>query len=319
MDIELAPRDIITVGVGLFLILLGASIGRGCGTTSSERSLTRELVALREKHEGVVTVRNEEIRDLRQLLDSKDKEIGVQADLILKLRDKPPEVRYIIKTVTIFEPIDREVTVAVKDLPPEKLFGFRALGDETIVTSRMRANDLSGDGIPDQVTFSTFPQTFTLDATLGKTSSSFLLRVTSEYDGEPHDVPVDVRVTRVNDHHADPGQKVVDPTLALGLGGFAGGDILSRDPVAGWTAGLSMPWLHPTNSVDLLSPSITLGTSWHPVDGSTQFVVRAGATIISYNPGVVGGGPLRDTWVGADVGIATDGGLSGGLVLSTRL
>ena len=303
------------------LLLIGGALGRGCGDGLSERELNEKLTAdlekLREDHKEVVTVRNQEVSSLQDIINSKDKEIGIQADLILKLKDKPADVKYVIKTVTVFQPIDNPTTVSVKDLPPEKLFGFVTKNGEQIVVEKMESTDTTGDGIPDQVTFTPYSQTIALNAALGETSSSFLLRVKSGYDDKFYDVPVEVQVTRINKDA--PKRKVVEPTLALQVGGFAGGDILSRDPLAGWSAGVSMPWLHPTTSLDLLSPSVSLGTSWRPDDGSSAFVIRGGATIISYNVGGHGKGMLKDTWVGADIGIGTDLGASGGLVLATRL
>lgn len=319
---ELTLKNIsLAVATGAGLLLLGGALGRGCGDGLSERELNEKLTAdleqLRVDHKEVVTVRNREVSSLQDIISSKDKEIGIQADLILKLKDKPAEVKYVIKTVTVFQPIDKPATFAIKDLPAEKLFGFATKDGGKIVTDRMESKDVDGDGVPDTLTFTPYAQTVALDAALGETSSSFLLRVKSSYDDVFHDVPVEVQVTHVNKDA--PKRKLVDPALAMQVGGFAGGDILSRDGLAGWAAGVNLSWLHPTTSIDLLSPSITLGTSWRQGDGSSRFIVRGGTTVISYNVGGSGGGLLRDTWVGADVGVATDLGLSGGLVLSTRL
>lgn len=305
----------------LALLLIGAAIGRNLDGAAGERELnkrlTGELNDLRERHDESVTVMNDEISTLQDLIDSKDSEIGVQADLILKLKDKPADVKYVIKTVTVFKPINVPMTVAVKDLPAERLFGFAAKDGGKIVIERMESSDLNADGIPDEVTFTPYEQTVVLDAALSETSSSFLLRVKTGYDDQFHDVPVDVKVTHINKDA--PARKVIDPVLGMQVGGFAGGDILSRDPLAGYAAGVNLSWLHPTTSIDLLSPAVTLGTSWHPSMGSSAFVIRGGIDVISYNLGSVEGGLLRDTWLGADVGLASDRGLSGGLVVGTRL
>lgn len=320
MNITLKNVSLIVVAA-VGLLLIGGALGRGCDDGLSERELnarlTTELEQLRVDHEGVVTVHNQEVSSLQELISSKNKEIGVQADLILKLRNAPAKVQYVVKTVTVLQPIDKPTTVSVKDLPAERLFGLATKDGEKIVTDRMVSKDIDGDSIPDEVTFTPYEQTITLDAALGETSSSFLLRAKSSYDDKFYDIPIEVQVTRISKDV--PSRKVVDPTLALQVGGFAGGDILSRDPLAGWTAGVSMPWLHPMTSLDLLSPSVSLGTSWRPGDGSSAFIIRGGATIISYNVGGSGDGILRDTWVGADIGVATDLGLSGGLVIATRL
>lgn len=319
MKASLRNAFLISAG-SLILILLGASLGRGCSRhDASDAALVKQLSDLRERHVGVVSVMNDELDSLQELIDAKDEDLALQADLILELSDQPTKVRYIVKTVTVTIPINVPQTVAVKDLPAEKLFGFKTLEGGNIVTDRMVSNDTNSDGVPDEVTFTPYRQRFILDGAIGDESSSFILKVSSDYDGIIRSLPLDVKVTRVGGALDAPKHKLVDPTLALQVGGFTGGDILSRKPVTGWSAGLSMPWLHPTTSLDLLSPSVSLGTSWRPDDGSSAFIIRGGTTIISYNVGGHGSGILTDTWVGADVGLGTDLGLSGGLILATRL
>jgi hypothetical protein len=320
---RIAVKSIISATVGgLMLLLIGAAIGRGCssGVDDSARNadLLKQLSDLRVRHEGVKTIMNDEIDDLQELIDSKDEELGLQADLILELSDQPTQVKYVVKTVTVLQPINVPITVAVRDLPSERLTGFKSSDGKDIVVERMTSTDTDGDGIPDQVTFTPYDQKLFLDAALGVESSSFIVRMQSSYDGEPHPLPVEARVTRVGGETASK-HRVVRPDLALQLGLLAGTDVMSREAVVGYAAGASMPWLHPTPALDILSPSVTLGTSYRPGGGEPSFIIRGGATIISYNVGGHGQSLLKDTWVGIDVGMATDLGLSGGLVLSTHM
>ena len=303
------------------LLLIGGVVGRGCGETVSEKKqneiLAKQLEALREDHKEVVTVNNKRINNLQELIDSKNAEIGVQADLILKLKDKPTQVKYIIETVTVLQPIDKPTTVSVKDLPPEKLFGFSAPDGGKIISDKMESRDTNSDGIPDQVTFTPYAQTIRLDAALGEKSSTFLLRVKSSYDDKFYDIPVETNVTYV-DKDA-PERKIIRPDLSMHLGGFVGSDIVTKDLVAGYAAGVSMPWLHPTPAIDLLSPSVSLGSAWNSGTGADTLILRGGASIISYNVGGSGKALLKDIWVGADIGVGTDLSLTGGIVLATRL
>jgi hypothetical protein len=283
---EITPKSVAgTLAAVGALLLIGGALGRGCAPDVSDREknriLTEQLESLREEHKGVVVARNKQVSSLQDLINSKDSEIGVQADLILKLKDKPTEVRYVIKTVTVFEPVDKPVTVSIKDLPKQKLFGLVTAEGGRIVTDRMTSLDTNADSIPDEVTFTPYSQTFTLDAAIGKSSSSFLLRVQSSYDDTVHEIPLEVDVTGIDEDA--PSSKLVRPDLAMQVAGVAGVDILSRDPVAGYAAGISMPWLHPTPVLDFLSPSVMLGTSYRP--GESTFIVRGGVTIISYNVG----------------------------------
>lgn len=313
---------VIALTASAALLLVGGALGRGCVPDADEAvrnaDLVKQLSDLRERHEGVKTIMNDEMADLQDLIDAKDEELGLQADLILELADQPTKVKYVVKTVTVLQPINVPVTVAVRDLPNERLVGFKSSDGNDIVVERMTSTDTDGDGIPDQVTFTPYDQKLFLDAALGVESSSFVVRMQSSYDGEPHPLPVEPRVTRVGGETSSK-HKIIRPDLALQLGLIAGTDILSRDPVIGYAAGTSMPWFHPTPALDILSPSVSLGTSYRLSGGEPSFIIRGGATIISYNVGGHGKSLLKDTWVGADVGMATDLGLSGGLVLSTRM
>jgi len=304
------------------LLLVGGALGRGCTPDADEAvrnaDLVKQLSDLRERHEGVKTIMNDEIADLQDLIDAKDEELGLQSDLILELADQPTKVKYVVKTVTVLQPINVPVTVAVRDLPNERLVGFKSSDGKDIVVERMTSTDTDADGIPDQVTFTPYDQKLFLDAALGVESSSFIVRMQSSYDSELHPLPVEARVTRVGEETISK-HKVIRPDLALQLGLLTGTDIMSREAVVGYSAGASIPWLHPTPTLDILSPSVSLGTSYRPSGGETSFIIRGGATIISYNVGGHGQSLLKDTWVGADVGMATDLGLSGGLVLSTRM
>jgi hypothetical protein len=320
---KFTARSVVSAFVGAgALLLIGAAIGRGCSSGSDEAArdaeLTKQLSELRERHEGIKTVMNDEISDLQELIDSKDDEIALQADLILELADQPTKVKYVVKTVTVLQPINVPVTVAIRDLPSERLAGFKSSDGKDIVVERMTSTDTDGDGIPDQVTFTPYDQKLFLDAALGVESSSFIVRMQSGYDGEPHPLPVEARVTRVGGETVSK-HRVVRPDLSLQLGLIAGTDVLSREAVVGYAAGASIPWLHPTPALDILSPSVSLGTSYRPSGGEPSFIIRGGTTIISYNVGGHGQSLLKDTWVGVDVGMATDLGLSGGLVLSTRM
>lgn len=303
------------------LLLIGGTIGRGCGENISEKKqneiLTQQLEKLREDHKQVVTVNNKRVSSLQDLINSKDKEIGIQADLILKLKDQPTKVKYVIKTMTVLQPIDREKTFSIKDLPPEKFFGFEAPEDGKIISDRMTSRDADGDGIIDTITFTPYAQTIELNAALGEKSSTFLLRVKSSYDDVYHDIPVEANVTYIDD--GSPNQKLIRPDLSMQIGGFVGSDLATKDLIVGYAAGVSLPWLHPTPTIDLLSPAISLGSAFRPSTGEQELVLRGGAVIISYNIGGTGETLLKDTWIGAEAGIGTDMSAAGGITLSTRL
>ena len=200
----------------------------------------------------------------------------------------------------------------------------------------MNSLDKDSDSIPDELAFTQYAQEFNLDALMAEGSSSFLLTVTSDYDGIAHQIPVKANVTYID--KTAPQDKTVRPDISMHIGGWGGVSLVSGDPAMGYQAGFGLMWLHPTPRISLLAPEIGIGQAFYPQwqisdvlysTGQAQNEnllknidvgsFRAGVEIAAYNLGVTNASLLQDTWLGADITIGTDGSLGGGITLSTRL
>ena len=327
-------------GVVALLLLVGAGIGAYVANNIAEKQASEDLGGMLDKvrveHEGVITVKNGQVSSLQAALAQKDVDLGLAADQIKKLHDAPEKVKYITHVVTVLQPSEPEVVkMNIKNLKPEHLFSYKIPGADLVVV-KMNALDKDADNIPDELAFTQYAQAFNLDALMAEGSSSFLLTVTSDYDGIAHQIPVKANVTYID--KTAPQDKTVRPDVTMHIGGWGGVSLVSGDPAMGYQAGFGLMWLHPTPRISLLAPEIGIGQAFYPQwqisdvlysTGQAQNEnliksidvgsFRAGVEIASYNLGVTNASLLQDTWIGADITIGTDGSLGGGITLSTRL
>ena len=327
-------------GVVALLLLVGAGIGAYVASNIAEKQASEDLGGMLDKvrveHEGVVTVKNGQVSSLQAALAQKDIDLGLAADQIKKLHDAPEKVKYITHVVTVLQPSEPEVVkMSIKNLKPEHLFSYKIPGADLVVV-KMNSLDKDSDSIPDELAFTQYAQEFNLDALMAEGSSSFLLTVTSDYDGIAHQIPVKANVTYID--KTAPQDKTVRPDISMHIGGWGGVSLVSGDPAMGYQAGFGLMWLHPTPRISLLAPEIGIGQAFYPQwqisdvlysTGQAQNEnliknidvgsLRAGVEIASYNLGVTNASLLQDTWIGADITIGTDGSLGGGITLSTRL
>jgi hypothetical protein len=311
----------------LLLLLTGAALGRSCSSdrdsdlsiAEQNEILRQQLESMRKSYDDVIVVNNDRVKSLQEVIDQQGDKMGELADIILKLRDKPVDVKYITNTVTIIDRQTSTVTVSVKDLPDEKLFGLPDSDGNLVVLDRMTARDENKDGTPDVVDFDSYDVTIEYDSAISDSTSGFLLRVKSSYDDVYHTFPVKASVTVIEDEEKGKKHKLIDPGLKMQLMGVIGATLREKDPVMGYAAGLSAPWLFPQKGLEILSPSISLGSTRHIGTGEDHISVRVGITAASYNVGWNERSIIKDTWIGIDAGVASDGGVTGGLTLGTRL
>lgn len=321
MTIEYRKKCLIASGViaGILLLFTAGYVGMTIGENSMKTMKDEEFVSVlekvREDHAQAVVTNNTQVTSLQEALAGKDVELATAADLILKLKDKPAEVKYITRIKTVIEPAEPKlIYVKFSDLPEEHLFELE-LPDGKLVVAKAEFTDKNSDGVKDTASFKTFKETFILDAAFGEKSSSFLLRVKSSYDDNFLEVPVEAKVTYIT----EAATKVIQPSLSMHVGGYAGANLLSKAPAVGYQAGISVPWLHPLPSLDFLSPEIGIGQVFLDAQLLESFSFRGGINVISYNIGASDKSFLNDTWIGGDVSIGTDGSLAGGLTVGTRL
>lgn len=290
------------------VLFLGMSIGREQALVEKDAEFTKVLEGLREDHKEVVVARNKQVQSLQEALAGKDAEIGLQADLILKLKDKPAEVKYLTRVETVLVPTEPQViTVPVAETPQKHLFTLN-VPDGVLTVARM-------ERVGDQLELQTYEQKWVLNAALGETSSSFLLRGSTSFEpGVQHEVPVEVQVTHIDED----APKVVAPKLALGVTTGVGLPFAGSDLQVGVGGSLTLPWLHPRPNLDVLVPRVTVGSAYSVVAQENQFVFRAGLDAASFNIGEPA--PLiEDLWLGVGPSVGTNMSWAVDLSLTTRL
>lgn len=290
------------------VLFLGMSIGRQQAFVEKDAEFAKVLEGLREDHEEVVVTRNQQVKSLQEALAGKDTEIGLQADLILKLKDKPAEVKYLTRVETVLVPTEPQViSVPVTDIPTKHLFTLN-VPDGVLTVARM-------EKVGDKLELQTYEQKWVLNAALGKKTSSFLLRGgTSFEEGVMHEVPVEVQVTHIDED----APKVLAPKVALGVSTGVGLPFEGSDIEVGIGGSLTLPWLHPRPNLDVLVPRVTVGSAYSVTSQESKFVFRAGLDAASFNIGDPA--PLiEDLWLGVGPSVGTNMSWSVDLSLTTRL
>lgn len=290
------------------VLFLGMSIGRERALIEKDAEFVKVLEGLRENHEEVVVTKNKQVQSLQEALAGKNSEIGLQADLILKLKDKPAAVKYLTRVETVLVPTEPQVvSVPVTDIPQKHLFSL-AVPDGELVVARM-------ERVGDQLELQTYEQKWVLNAALGENSSSFLLRGETSFEpGVLHEVPVEVQVTHIDED----APKVVTPKVALGVTTGVGLPFEGSGLEVGVGGSLTLPWLHPRSNLDVLVPRVTAGPVYSATSQENEFTFRAGIDAASFNIGDPA--PLiEDLWLGVGPSIGTSMSWSVDLSLTTRL
>lgn len=304
---------VLILGVGVGGLFLGMSMGREQAYAEKDAEFAGVLEQLAADHKEIEVTRNKQVASLQEALSSKDVEIGTLAALVTKLKDRPAEVRYITRVETVLQPTTETVTVPVTALPDEHLFALE-LPDGQLVVARVGQVDTDGDGKNDEVEFQTYRQRFVLDAALGEKSSAFLLRGSTSFDDQLHEIPVEVNTTRIT---PDP-PKLLKVHLAMGVTVFGGAANGVSSPRLGAGASLTLPWMHPRPDLDVLTPRATLGGAYDLSGGQGVFTFRGGLDVVTYNLGREGKF-IQDLWLGVGPSFGTDGSWSVDLSLTTRL
>lgn len=211
-----------------------------------------------------LSVARNKVVSLNRLLSGKDEEAQALRDIISSYENRPAEIRYVLKTETVFVGNTEET----RELPEDYLFTFANNG---LPVSQFSV-------LEDGYSFTTFDISFDTTVVISEDKTAVLLEATSSHDNEPRRIELSsVEVEKVREH------KIIEPHIQVGLTAS-----LNTSPISGdMSASLSVPWLHPTPQLDLLSPRISAS--------SNSF--RLGGDFVSYNVGhklPV----LTDMWVG---------------------
>lgn len=152
---------------------------------------------------------------------------------ITELENQKPEIKYIIKEKFILSGTE----TTLPQLPAQ--YTYLLNGQIPVCGFATKEQ---------QYLFTTYDLVFTTDVVLSKDNTVASIQVQSSADPErSYTVPSVLNVTRIKDH------RFFDPKIGLG------GSITA--PVFDFGVSIYTPLLHPTNSIDLLSPRISFSKS----------------------------------------------------------
>lgn len=240
--IKLAVVGLIVV----FTLVIGIVFGNYLGTLKSKAAYEALLTSYRVQHEHIETVNNKHRSTEQALIDLTDAHTDTLS-LLAKLKATPAEVQYLTRTDTKLVPAE---PIYVSSLLPRE-YTYKV---GPLITGSFKADK--------EYTFTNYELNFRTTVLSTKKKTSVLVQANSSAEpGVYYDIPTTVSVTHPSEH------KVLKPELALGITG--GGPT--------WDLGgsLIMPWLHPVENLDLLSPRLTVSSKQ----------ARVGIDVASYNIG----------------------------------
>lgn len=252
------------LAIGLMLLLAFAG-----GYFVSNFSFQQKYdLLLGEKNSTIeeLSIANNKVRSLSGILSDRDEEVDTLKEIIRSYENRPAEIEYIVKTETVFVGNTEET----RELPDDFLFTF----ENGLPVSQFRV-------LEDSYSFTTFDIDFDTTVVISEDQTAVLLEATSSYDEQPRRIELSsVEVQKVREH------KIIEPHIAIGLTGS-----LNTSPLSGdLSASVSVPWLHPRNDLDVISPRLSIN--------SNSF--RIGADVVSYNVGSQL--PVfTDLWIGVGI------------------
>lgn len=240
----------ISLVVGLIIILCtlfsGVALGNYLGQLQSKAAYESLLQSYRVQHEHISVVNNK-IQTTEKALVALTDEHTDTLSLLAKLKAVPSEVKYITRVETKLVPTD---PVYISQILPRE-YTYKS---GPLITGKFSSAE--------DYKFTTYELSFRTTLLTTKNKTAVLVQGSSSADPDKYyDLPSEVIVSRQSDH------KVLAPQLALGI--TAGGP--------SWDLGGSviMPWLHPVETLDVLSPRLTVSSKQ----------VRIGVDAVSYNVG----------------------------------
>lgn len=258
-------KGFIVIGVMLLLAFAG-------GYFISNFTFQKQYDLLLGKKNSTIeelSVANNKVTSLSKLLSSKDEEVDTLKEIIRSYENRPAQIEYVVKTETVFVGSSQET----RELPDDFLFTF----DNGLPVSQFRV-------LEDSYSFTTFDINFDTTIVISEDQTAVLLEATSSYDETPVRIELNsVEVTKIRDF------KIVEPQIAIGLTASLNTAPISAD----LSASLYMPWLHPREDLDILSPKLSAN--------SRSF--RIGADVVSYNLGAKLP-VITDLWLGAGLSVS---------------
>ncbi len=229
----------VALAVGMVALLLITSFtGYAIANQRAEGKYLDLLDEVTEVTENLTTSKNKNVT-LHSLLDGKDEETKLLRAQIAAMDDKPPEIRYVVRTETVIEGHTETVTV----LPDNYTHRL----ENGLVVASFESNK---DEDNPEFKFDTFNLTFKNQIVIGEDETSVLLTAVSsaEPDSEIF-IPVDSIVS-----HMIRERPVFMPNLGIGITGSLLFEPNTQEtPVGGAvSASIYMSLFHPNENVDVI-------------------------------------------------------------------
>jgi hypothetical protein len=229
----------VIIGVGIVIALLFTGIfGYTFANQRAEDKYLDLLDEMTEVTENLATASHKNVT-LRSLLDGKDEETKVLRAQIAAMKDKPAEIRYIVRTETVIEGRTDVVTV----LPDNYTHRL----ENNLAVASFASNKNPEDP---EFTFDTFDLTFKNQIVIGEDETSVLL--TARSSAEPNReiyIEVDNIVsTKVRE------RPLFMPNIGIGLTGSVLFEPNTQEtPVGGAvSASVYMSLFHPNENLDVI-------------------------------------------------------------------
>jgi hypothetical protein len=228
------------IGVSIVLAVLvsGASLVTGLiHYRNLYLAATSESITL---HQEVDSTRNQNM-SLDQVVASLGKEVTHLTELLGAAKTPNTKIEYVIQTQTKLVPM--EPIVVYPELPSEYTFKL----SNGIVVAKFEQTP------PDKFAFITYELQVRNTLVIGEDKSAVSTQVASSQDGIWHDVPSELIAASIDQ------PRYHKAAVQLGLGASSTYMPALRSELLIPELVVTIPWLHATQQLDLLTPGITIG------------------------------------------------------------
>lgn len=261
------------------VILVAFLFGRGYADIGHQKEMAEMLEHIEITHTELETARNK-MNSLDTALNRAGEEKQELLEIIADIKEKPAEIRYIVRTETVVEPAVPEVIV-------QEIEDHEFVLQEDLVIAEIENRE-------EGYALITHELNLKADLVISEDKSGLIVQgSTSANPDHWEDIPVELEVREIREH------KVFEPNIGMGM------TIVYPD--AAVHPVVTASFVHPTPDLDLAT--VRLGS-----DGKTASL---GVDIASYNLGSQVP-VITDLWVGAGVGFNTNLQLQAGLTISTK-
>lgn len=252
-------KGFLTIGIMIVLAFAGGFLLSDCSSQKQYDLLYGQNNSTIDE----LAITKNKVQSLGRIISGKDEEAETLREIIRSYENRPAEIEYVVRTETVFVGNTEEI----RELPHDYLFTFQ----NGLPVSQFQV-------LEQGYSFTTFDIDFDTTVVISEDDTAVLLEATSNFDDIPRRIELtEVNVQRVREH------KIVELQVQFGITPSINTKPLSGD----LSASISVPWLHPRDDLDILSPRISANSN----------SLRIGGDFVSYNLGSKV--PIfTDLWVG---------------------